>query len=151
MCSFCSEVFVRLGAESVNARRHATVTNCVRLFKFLIPEYGLDFTDRLHKYAEQEDDRIMPPSAAAYLRMSHLQDLYGCDVIPNSMLELCRRPIGAGKVSQLADVLCSLLLRSEEKPVVTRFLAVQAMHRSPVSVDLIWDSCGANLEDSCSV
>ena len=53
--------------------------------------------------------------------MQDLQEVYGCEVLPSSMLEICRRPGGTEGGAALIGALCPVLLRSEEKPVVTRF------------------------------
>ena len=61
-----------IGADAVGARRHATVTNCVRLFKFLIPEYGAEFVDRLTEYISASHDSILPPGPVSYQCMQDL-------------------------------------------------------------------------------
>ena len=48
--------------------------------------------------------------------MQGLREVYGCEVLPNSMLQLRRRLSGIEGCAALMDALCPLLLRPDESP-----------------------------------
>ncbi len=119
---------------------HPLVAVCVRFFKFLMPDYAVEFSASLRQYVTDNlsfrEDRADAATVASWRK---LQQLYGSRVIPDQVLELLHGPssslqhhIGRSSgsshtncewsvQSQVAQMLENLCLRCEERPVTTRF------------------------------
>ena len=133
--------------DEQNADGSPLVATCVRFFKYLMPEYAAEFVARLRAVVEARLQlRIGAPPPAAVAQWAGLQDLYGKRVIPDSLCSLVNgapgalehwlRAAGRSRESLVADVALEAerrCLRSEERPVTTRFWllegCVQALFR----------------------
>ena len=118
-----------------NADNSPLVATCVRFFKDLMPEYAAEFVARLRAVVEarlQLHPGTPPPAVVA--QWIELQELYGKRVIPDSLCSLVNGAPGAlehwsgaagrSRESLVADVALEVerrCLRSEERPVTTRF------------------------------
>ncbi len=118
---------------------HPLVAVCVRFFKFLMPEYAVEFSGSLRQYVTDNlTFREGPADEATVTSWRNLQRLYGSRVVPDQVLELFHGPPGSlehhvGRSSssphtsskcvqsQVAQLLENLCLRCEERPVTTRF------------------------------
>ena len=121
--------------DEQDADNSPLVATCVRFFKYLMPEYAAEFVARLRAVVEARLQlRIGEPPPAAVAQWAGLQDLYGKRVIPDSLcslvngapgaLEHWSRAAGRSRESLVADVTLEVerrCLRSEERPVTTRF------------------------------
>ena len=115
---------------------HPIVATSVRLFKYLLPEYGLSFIERLQSYVS-EKLLVHPgqfPPRDIQQEWKNLQTLYGSSVLPDNLLRCLNgtpgslehfggssledREFVAARVSRELERLC---MRSDEKPVTTRF------------------------------
>jgi hypothetical protein len=111
------------------------VATSVRLFKYLIPEYGLEFGERLRQHVKEHLlTSPNPPKAENVHRWEMMQTLYGKQVQPDKLLTFLNGPIGklqqdGGRSSGSREAVATLLarelerlcLKSEEKPTPTRF------------------------------
>ena len=120
---------------------HPLVATCVRFFKYLMPEYASEFVKNLRAHVDSTL-QVLPkaPGAATLKQWDGLQELYGKGVIPDRLRALLNGDPGtlehwcggrsSGSVAdQGRDALVSEItlelerscLRSEERPVTTRF------------------------------
>ncbi len=130
---------VRTAISCDPGRDSPLVTCCVRFFKYLMPEYGLEFSANMCQYvAETLKIRSDPPAGIG--TWPKLQQLYGTTVIPDRLCDLLHGSPGTlehhGRSSgsdghssglqldveqQVGVMLQQLCLRCEERPVTTRF------------------------------
>ena len=114
---------------------HPIVATSVRLFKYLLPEFGVNIVESLQIYVSEKllvhPDELPPRQIQQQLQ--NLQTLYGASVLPDSLLTCLNGAPGslehfgsslsdrASVVARVTNVLQRLCLRSDEKPVTTRF------------------------------
>ena len=118
-----------------NTDNSPIVATCVHFFKYLMPEYAAEFVARLRVVLEARL-RLHPgaPPPAIVAQWEGLQELYGKRVIPDSLCKLVNGAPGTldhwsgapglSRESLIADVALEVerrCLRSEERPVTTRF------------------------------
>ena len=116
---------------------HPIVATCVRLFKYLLPEYGPHIIERLNSYVSEKllvHPEQFPPTEIQQ-QFKNMQTLYGARVLPDSLLTCLNGTPGtlehfgrssgfsdrASVVARVSRELERLCLRSDEKPVTTRF------------------------------
>ena len=120
---------------------HPLVATCVRFFKYLMPDYASEFVRNLRAHVDSTL-QVFPeaPGAATLKQWDGLQELYGKRLIPDRLRALLNGDPGklehwcggrsSGSVAdQGRDALVSEMtleleracLRSEERPVTTRF------------------------------
>ena len=130
--------------DARNADSHPLVATCVRFFKYLMPEYAAEFAARLRAHVEARlQVHLSAPLPAVVAQWVGLQELYGKRVIPDSLCSLVNGAPGVlehwvgavgrssgspaargSRQSLVADVALEVerrCLRSEERPVITRF------------------------------
>ena len=127
---------------------HPLVATCVRYFKYLLPEYAVEFSIRLHTWvSETLVVRPHAPEEGNVQQWRGLQMLYGKEVLPDHLLALlngapgslehCSGGRSSGFSGSSADGRSSgsreslvravslaierLCMRAEERPVTTRF------------------------------
>ena len=115
------------------------VATCVRFFKYLMPEYAPEFVAWLRTVVEARLQlHLGTPPPAVVAQWAGLQELYGKRVIPDSLCSLVNgapgalehwpRAAGRSRESLVAGVALEVerrCLRSEERPVTTRFWLVE--------------------------
>ena len=114
---------------------HPIVATSVRLFKYLLPEYGPSFIGRLHSYVSEKllvHPGQLPPREIQQ-EWKNLQTLYGSSVLPDNLLRCLNGTPGSlehfgssledrdSLVARVSRELERLCMRSDEKPVTTRF------------------------------
>ena len=111
-----------IGPSQKAASKHVLIANTVRFFKYLVPEYGAEFGARMDTYVLANHATLLPPGADTLRRFETLRRVYGAEVVPASLLEFVGHAHSVEARGPLAaELLRNLLLRSETKPVVTRF------------------------------
>ncbi len=134
-----ANLVVRTAISCDKGRDSPLVTCCVRFFKFLMPEYALEFSANMRQYVA-ETLKIRSEPLASNGTWFKLQQLYGATVIPDRLCDLLHGPPGTlehcgrssgsdGRSSgsrldveqQVSVMLQQLCLRCEERPVTTRF------------------------------
>ena len=117
------------------------VANCVRFFKYLMPEYASDFVVQLRDYVESNLHIIdLAPRPEFDQHWAGMQELYGKAILPDRLRKVLNATPGVleywclgrsrGSMTEteyaafVADVAVELercCLRTEERPVTTRF------------------------------
>lgn len=116
---------------------------CVRLYKYLIPDYIEEFSASLQLYIARTLQLFDTPPPRAGLTAAEFQNLYGDVVMPDDVVRLYNGSLGVGKMQHVImqnsrgaageeDLLLNVqqrfflvlyrwILQMEERPVVTRF------------------------------
>jgi hypothetical protein len=115
-------------------QRDSLCGSCVRFFKFLVPDHAEEYKAAMRDFVDREMVFVdTAPDPATVRERLNMLELYGDEVFPDSLAELfncslgtmhhhCRDDTDRDAVKcKIWTLLCKLIIKVEERPVVTRF------------------------------
>ncbi len=139
MANLCTRTALA-GTAGRLARSDPLCCTCVRLYKYLLSDYSEEYAANLRDFVARRLDIVHPlDERLAGARHAHhvaleLQQLYGQDMLPDSLLDLLNGSVsdmqhiasaaGIARndiVGRVVKVLHKLCFWTEDRPVVTRF------------------------------